>query len=104
MNQQLTMNTKTFHYVEYYDFEKFVNSVYPNVNYEFAADVESMNDVTHEYTVNKNPEMLHHAYDKSKWEKFITTGKGSYMVYSILEDLANRELIPEGNYAIRVSW
>lgn len=99
----MKIETKLTHYVNYNDFEKFVQSTYNVENYEFASSEECSNDTAHTSSnVVKKP--------LDKWtqgdlDKFINeNGNRQYMMHTLLQDMVNRDLIPEGNYVINVSW
>jgi len=90
--------------VDSYDLENFINKIYFAVNKEISfylvSDMEWSNDSTHTFSVQKEP---WDAYLQGKMDKFLI-GRGSYSLRVILTDLANRDLIPEGNYLITVCW
>ena len=90
----------TYKQVEYHELEDLILHVYKQ-EYNIAAREEKSNDISLTYNVKK--EELHEYY-VYKLEKFIKTGKGSYMLSSLLQDMCNRDIIKEGNYLIDISW
>jgi hypothetical protein len=96
----LKMTTVTRHEVDWHDFNDLVTETYGH-EYEFAADVTCGNDSDHAYTVKKEPLDEYH---QKRLDEFKATGKYGYLIGTLLTDLVNRELIPEGNYLISVSW
>lgn len=100
-NPVLKINTKSMHKVQYYDLEEFINKVYQVKDYSLVADEEGNNDTSMTYNVAKEEI---DAYDMKKLNDF---KEGRYVMYvtrTILIDLCNRDLIPEGEYVINISW
>jgi len=96
----LPMKTVSYFEVDYHDFNKFIKSVYGQ-QFEIVADQELGNDSQATFTAKK--ESLDE-YDAEQIETFKATGDGSYLAHTIFTDLANRDLIPEGEYLIEVCW
>ena len=94
--------TEVKHYkVDYGDWDDFVQEVYGNSRYEIVADEEANNDSCLEFTIKK--EELH-KYDADKLAKFKNGEYVSYMTRTLMTDLCNQGLIPEGKYLIKISW
>ena len=98
----LRFKEKKIYWVDYGELERFIESVYGK-EYEIAAMLESSNDTTHEF----NTELLYDTaegvgYEVEAW----VNGEESWVgLRYILIDLAhNKKLIPDGNWAVRVSW
>ena len=86
--------------IGYTEFDDIVTELTGH-DYEFACDVESPNDSTHEYTVRKG-EL--DGWDKNKLERFLESGKGDMVIRPILTHMCNLGIIPECYLSIRVSW
>ena len=103
---ELKMSSKTFHEVDYGDFERFVAKVYGfgSGAYSFVADMEMGNDSNKSFTVD--PTDFHDEWDIRSLNKFIDS-KGrhySYITYILLQELHFAGYIPAGNYIIDVCW
>ena len=86
--------------VDYSDLNDFISEQYDR-EFEIVADQELMNDVSKTVTVKRavlNPWELK---DLEEWK---LTGRKNWMLYTLLTDLCNRNLIPEGKYLINISW
>jgi hypothetical protein len=96
------LNTKTVTYfeVEEREFERFVKEIYGH-DYSFVADVECGNDSEHSFPVRKSEI---DEWDAARLETFKQTGRYDWLVHTLFQDLVNRDLIPEGNYLVSVSW
>lgn len=100
--QKLTTSPMCYHWVDYSDFNQYVELVYGKP-FECEADLESPNDTSHTFHgIKKEP--ITHKWDIDKLEKFKATGNGSYLTRLLLWDLVNNDLAPEGDYLIRVCW
>lgn len=98
----VTFKTATYYTLDYNEFEKIIQSVYGISEFSIVADMELMNDISVTYVVKKEP---HDGYDTKKLEKFIATnGNVMYMTRTLLTDLCNKDVIPEGDYLIKISW
>jgi len=86
--------------VDYNDFDRFVSEVYGH-SYEFVADIECDNYSQHSYSVAKR-EL--NQWDLAKLNEFNETGQGSGLISVLFTDMANRYILPEGNYIISVFW
>jgi hypothetical protein len=98
--RNLQFTTQTINTVGYSEFNRFVASVYGH-RFEIVADQELSNDSQATFTAKK--EALDE-YDQERIDEFAATGKYSYLTHTIFTDLANRDLIPEGEYLVEVCW
>jgi hypothetical protein len=96
----LKATTVTRFEVDCYDFDDFVKEIYGQ-EYEFVPDIECGNDSQHSFTAKKS---VLNKWDLEKLNKFSKTGEYSYLAHALFTDLVNRDILPEGDYLIRVSW
>ncbi len=94
----ITEETKYF--VDYHHLDRLIQNVY-GVDFEFCADQESSNDISHSFSIKKE--------EFSEWElkdikNFAETGKYSFLSHTILTDLCNRDILPAGDYIVEVCW
>lgn len=94
------ITTKSVHHIDYSDFENIVKSVYGQ-DYEFTADEETPNDSSHSYSAKKGNL---NERNRKDIETFMNTGKYQYLASAFIEDLVDRELLPEGEFLIEVCW
>lgn len=94
------VTTQLTHYMNYNDFDAIIKEEYGQ-NYELIADEECNNYSSKTYSVEK--EELDKG-DLDSLNKFISTGRGLYLSRILLQDLVNKELLPEGEYSIDTSW
>jgi hypothetical protein len=97
---QLKMKIVTRHEVNYNDLDEFVTTFYGQ-EFMFSAVEEAGNDSSHTFCVEKEEI---DEYDQNKLDEFRRTGRGQYLTSTILTDLCNGDLIPEGDYLINVCW
>ena len=97
----MKITTKVLHVVDYSDLEKIIAATYYQ-DYELPYDEECNNDTSLTATVGKGQNTSD--YDRKRLETFKDSGKGQYMMRPLLNDLADQNLIPEGEYLIEVSW
>lgn len=99
----MKIKTETVHTVDYSEFDRFIMQEYGITRrWTIVADQEGKNDSTIELTAEEGEEV--DEYDKEQIEKFRGTGNGSFIAQALLQDCANRGLIPFGTYIVRVSW
>lgn len=87
---KLKASRRVYFELSYQKFDEFVNKVYGEP-FEFVYKMECLNDTVHSFEARKNP-------------KFKSDGKMPKSVWDIFTDLANKELIEEGEYLISVCW
>jgi hypothetical protein len=88
--------------VDYTDLEEFIKFVYGDeIDYDFCSDREASNDSVYDFNVCK--EKID-GYDQEQLDIFKQGQSGSWMTQTILTDLCNRDLIPEGEYLVTVCW
>ena len=98
----LTTSTKTIHSVDYSDFEQAVKDYYKVDDYSFPADAESGNDVAITTGVMTKTPLAD--YEQEEIFDFRTTGEYCYLYRTLLQDMINNDVAPEGDYVIEVSW
>lgn len=101
----------THYVVDYHDFEAWVEANFGQT-FEFAPAEECGNDTDHSYhvtgthfdleTKTQVPGM--DEYDRKRVTEFEEGGSAMYLSSALLEAGVERELIPAGQYLIRVSW
>jgi hypothetical protein len=82
------------------DIERFICGTYSLS--QFEATIESHNDTNHLYDIKKRP-LDDHAQGKLR-EFLERKWCEDYNLRIILTDLCNKDLLPEGEYLVRVSW
>lgn len=98
----LKINTKPTHHVNYSDWESFVAKEYKVKNYQIACAEEMGNDTAFMSNVHKTELVL---YEVDKLNKFVASNGGTrWITHLLLQDLVNRDKIPEGTYVIKISW
>lgn len=91
--------------VDYWDLEELIKEVYNQEDYEFTADMECGNDTKKSFKVKKGEfEGSLGEYYRKDIQKFIDKGEYSYLAGKLLNDLADKDIIQEGDYLINVSW
>ena len=90
--------------VEYKDLEHYINSHYGTSGYSVVADMECSNDSSVTIDCVKKQDL--DEYEKKELTKFLDSdgNDGSYITSTLMLDLCNKGLIPEGDYLIRVCW
>ena len=86
--------------VDYDDLDDFISEQYGR-EFEIVADQGLMNDVSKTVTVKKEQLNQWEQRDLEEWK---LTGRKNWMFSTLLTDLCNRDLIPEGEYLINISW
>ena len=86
--------------VDYDDLDDFISEQYGR-EFEIVADQELMNDVSKTVTIKKS---VLNQWEQKDLEEWKLTGRKNWMLYTLLTDLCNRDLIPEGEYLINISW
>lgn len=93
--------TQQTHSIDSEDFDALVTATYGRT-YESVAENEWNNDSS--YTANIVPNWPLDDYDSDKLAEWVETGRGMFLYQTILQDMANRNLIPTGKWIISVSW
>ncbi len=89
-------NIQTLYVISNKDWNEIVRKQYNIPEYDFWDDNEANRDGTYQFTVKK--EKLTE-YDLEEIEYF-KDGQAMFMTNTILRDLANQDLIDEGEYLI----
>jgi hypothetical protein len=101
----MKITTETVHRVNAFDLEKAIQDEYGVKEFDVVADLESSNDVSHTFSTSKSKEHLKlKQYDKEDITNFQATGNYFFLTGTLLQDMTERDLIPEGNYLVKVSW
>ena len=98
----LMINTKTIHSVDYIDFEQAVKDYYKVDDYNFPADAETGNDTSVATVCYKKSPL--ESYEQEELNEFKATGEYNMIYSTLLQDMVNNGIIPEGEYLIEVSW
>ena len=92
---------KYFH-VDYDDLEDFFKEVYNlQVRPEIVAMQTYSNDMSDIFNIKKG---ILNNWESRDLDLFKSTGYAPYALGTVLTDLCNRDLIPEGQYLINISW
>jgi hypothetical protein len=83
------------------DLDNFINKEYGTKIYEFVADQESGNDVSHSFTVSGKLS----DWDKKALKKFnVHYPAGGPITHILLNDLCRQGKIESGRYIVDVCW
>lgn len=97
------MKTETFHTMEYHEFDKLVNDLFPKTDFNVVADEELTNDTTKNYGNITKDDFFQN--DLEDFYKMILGKKTTlYRTRVFLEFLVAFDMLPEGNYLIDISW
>ncbi len=98
----LEVKTELAHFVDYGDFESFINRVYGIEDWSFVADQECGNDSSHRFC----PDGELSEYDKGDIKDWVDSdgADGCYMAHRLLDDCVRQRLIPAGVYIVEVCW
>lgn len=92
--------TKQVHQVDAFDLEEAIQEEYGQP-FEILADLEASNDTAKKISFTKSPLSIGKAKDVAV---FRVSGRGNWLTYTLMQDMVNRELLPEGEYVIEISW
>ncbi len=99
---KLKMQVKTTYHVNYSDLERFIQDVYNVDEFSIPCDQEKGNDTSLEMNVEKR---ILDKYEIIRLEEFKKDPDNeTYMLYTLMDDMCSRGLIPDGLYIIRISW
>lgn len=91
---------KTVYEVDYNALDKFIAHHYQLDDFE--GSLESSNDTTHSYHVEKEPVR---SWNQEHLERIIKDKNCEYWKLDlVLTDMCNKGLIEPGQYLVRVSW
>lgn len=91
---------KTYVQMSHGDFEELVRATYGRTDYKYVIECGNDFDRTYENIYKKDLD----EYQLRGLEKFMTIGKYSFLDYTLIQDLVNKGLLPEGNILIQVCW
>ena len=100
--QTLKATVKTVVEVNGNDLEMFIKGIYGQ-SIEIACN-EELGNQKWCTTVSKSTDELLCEYEEKRLDKFKSGENVGYVVSTILEDMANKNIITEGDYIIDVSW
>lgn len=97
------MRSETFHVLDYQEFDKLVNEhLKPALFYEVVPDQEWSNGEDHSFSISEEE---YTESDSEEVQDFIENIGLSFVSPALLlSELAERGVIPWGNYLIEVSW
>lgn len=94
---------KPVYVVNYSEWDEYVNDLYPDAGYEFAADAECGNDTDHYFPYY--PTLMEPSeYDRAHLDRFAKGEHVGRITGTLIRDLIRREVLSAANYLIRVSW
>jgi hypothetical protein len=98
---ELELKEVKYFEVDSQDLEDYINYHFPNLEVELVADNEWYNDSSYTTSVSKK--------DTNREADMIIAGHskdGNYRFYlhQIMSALCQKDLIPEGDYLIKVCW
>lgn len=97
---KLKAKKKTIFEVDYKDLERLIKEEFGH-DFSIPADEEVGNDTS----ISKNIQKEELAkYDKDRLTEFLHIGRYGPCLQVLMTDMANRDVIEEGDYVIRVSW
>ena len=104
------METVTIHKITYRELETLANSLFPNMDYCFEADMEVKNDTVTNFD-NVTKEEFDKMLQSGSWAlkellQYITGNNPTsiHMTYALLLYLVWLEELPEGNYLVENSY
>lgn len=86
--------------VDYGDLDNFISKHYGR-EFEVVADQEMGNDSSKSLTVKQEPL---DEWERRNLDEWISTGRGGWLLRTIMTDLCNQGLIAPGEYLIEISW
>lgn len=89
-----------YYAVDYGELEKEIKTTYGR-EFSVPADLECANDTIHRFVVKRKPLSK---WDKEELRRFVDGENPSYLLYTLMQDLVNREAIPAGNWLVEVCW
>ena len=103
MSTKLNCQVKSIISTDYSDLEDLIKNVYSQ-DYEIMPSEEvGSSQYAATYTQRVKKGELCEFY-REKFEEWKATGEGQFILSLIMQDLANQDLIPEGEYIIDVNW
>lgn len=96
----MKVETQTVHVVSDSDYEDFARAIYGR-KAEFVASTLCGNDSAHTFTVTGE---IDEKWDRPELDKWISGESLTVDPGIVLNDLASRGLILNGNYVIKVCW
>lgn len=103
MDYTIPVQTRTIHKVSWSDLERLVNDTYGfGGEWDFVANEECGNDSDHSFSTERK--LM--SFQEESLAKFVAGDPWAlqFDTNTIITDLANRGLIPHGEYLVGVSW
>jgi len=97
---ELKCEKKVLIVVDCSDLEAFINKHYDH-KIEIVADQETGNDVSITIKLSK-VEMRE--FEQKQLDEYKKSGKGMYMLNTLMRDLCNQGILDAGEYLINMSW
>ena len=90
--------------MDYHELDYLINTTYkPSVPYEMVAFEELNNDSSWTAMALKKEPLS--GFDEADVQKFRETGKiKNWRTRTLLQDMVNNNVLPEGNFLVEVSW
>lgn len=100
------MKTETYHTLEYHELDDLVNKYFPLSNFNVVADEELHNDSSRDFDlITKDAYSNWQEYDKKNFNQIILGKLGADgRTYMFLEFFVANDILPEGNYLVKVNW
>ncbi len=95
------MKTKVFTEIDYHELDALINKFYGITSYNCVAVEEWNNDEDHSFSFEK--ESLDE-YQEKEIEEIKASKLPMYSVSTVMQDLVNNDILPEGNYLISICW
>lgn len=96
---KLNVTEESIFKVNYSEVERLIKETYGR-EYDLPDDMESCNDTSIEISVDG----ILGEYSFNNITKWVETGKGNYLLRSLMNDLCRIGNIDKGRYLIRISW
>ncbi len=98
---ELNYNTETRNVVDYHELERKIQDHYGVKEFSIPCDQETGNDCSLDFSISKG-EL--DDYATKELEKFKETGRHHNLLSELLTDMANNDIIPEGDWLIYICW
>ena len=93
----MNIKRKEFWYVGYQELEDLIKETY-GYDFNIPCDLETSNDVAEIVSITGYQD----EFDEAAVAKFAESGRGSWITYSLLQDMGRRGIIPKGEYVINL--
>lgn len=108
-NNKLKAKIKTLFEVDSDDLDRFINQHYgwAHDHFEFIPDQEMSNNTSKSYDFKKknlDPTNILDRHQIEELKRFKSGKHESYIFQNIMQELVNNDILPEGEYLIKVFW